>query len=126
MINKTNIPRPLGIVPDKLLVPFRPLVLGVPCQHALNTHADTLDILYGAPAGGAKKVQTDYPIGVNVWVDWDGAGEGLLRVGGRVGCVVVGCREEAEEDDFRWFYCGEGVLVGGLSSEAEEGEVPIG
>lgn len=73
MINKTDIPRPLGIMPHKLLIPFRPFVLRVSRQHALDTHAYALHILHRAPAGGAEKVEADDAVGVDVWVNGDGA-----------------------------------------------------
>lgn len=73
MINKIDIPRPLGVMPHELLVPFRPLVLRVPRQHALDTHAHALHILHRAPAGGAEEVEADDAVGVDVWVDRDGA-----------------------------------------------------
>ena len=63
----------------KLIVALRPLVLRVASQHTLNTHADALDALHGAPARGAEEIQTDDAVGVDVWVDGDGAGGGRGR-----------------------------------------------
>lgn len=135
MINKTNIPRPLGITPHKLLIPLRPLVLRVPRQHALDTHADALDVLHRAPPRRAEQVEADDAVGVDVRVDRDGADErrwqrwwlllelwggGLGRRGcgeGRGGCGGRGGEgegggREAEEDDFGGFcVCARGVGV---------------
>ena len=40
----------------KLIVALRPLVLRVASQHTLDTHADALDALDGAPARGAEEI----------------------------------------------------------------------
>jgi hypothetical protein len=51
IVNESNIPYTLASRPGhadaKLLVPGRPLILGVPCQHTLYAHADALDALDG-------------------------------------------------------------------------------
>jgi len=61
----------------ELLIALRSLVLGVSGQHALYAHADGFDGLHGGPACAAEQVEADDPVGVDVWVDWDGtAGEG--------------------------------------------------
>lgn len=57
----------------KLLIARRSLVLCILCQHALDTHADTLDGLHGRPASGSEEVQTDDAITVDVWVDGYGS-----------------------------------------------------
>lgn len=66
--DEVDIPRPLSIVLDEVIVPWRPLLLGVACKHALQTDADTLHIVYGAPAGSVEKVEADDAVGVDVRV----------------------------------------------------------
>lgn len=58
---------------DKVLVPLRALVLGVPRQHALQAHADALDVLHRTPSLLAEKVEADDAVRVDVRVDRDWA-----------------------------------------------------
>lgn len=74
MKHKTNIPRPLSIVLDKILITRRPLLLGIARQHALQTDTNTLDIVDGAPALAVKQIETDDAVGVDVRVPGDGVG----------------------------------------------------
>ena len=69
VVEKVNVFRPQAVGFHKLLVPWRPLVLGVPREHALQAHADALNILYWAPALLTEEVQADDAVGVYVWVD---------------------------------------------------------
>ncbi len=73
LIHETDVSGSLRVPPHKILVPWRPLILGVSCQHALDTHAHTCDILHRAPSLRAEQVQADDAVGVDVWVDGDGA-----------------------------------------------------
>ena len=52
---------------DKLVVAFRPLVLGVSRQHALDGHAHAFDALDGRPAiAGGEQVEADDSVAVDV------------------------------------------------------------
>ena len=122
MIHKTDIPRALRITPHKRLIALRSLILRVPCQHALDTHAHALNILHRAPARVAEEVEADDAIRVDVRVDGNVADEGGGFGGGVAVClwgwgcnrgggsrVLGGCEwragwEDAEENDFGWFY----------------------
>ena len=65
---KLDVPRPRCVVPDKVLVAWWPLLLRVAREHALQTDADALHIVYGAPAGSVEKVEADDAVGVDMWV----------------------------------------------------------
>jgi hypothetical protein len=82
MENKANIPRPLCIIPHKILISLRPLLLRVAREHTLQTNTHALDVVDGRPAGAVEQVEADDAVGVDVWVPGYGV------------CVV------AEEDDF--------------------------
>jgi len=69
MIVKINISRSSPIIGHELLIPLRPLILRVPRQHALQTHAYALYVLDGRPALLAEEVETDYAVRVDVRVD---------------------------------------------------------
>lgn len=45
--HEVDIPRPLCVVSHEILVSRRPLLLGVARQHALQTHADALNVVNG-------------------------------------------------------------------------------
>lgn len=51
---------------DKILVPRRALILGVPRQHALKAHTDTLDVLHRTPSLLAEEVEADDAVRVYV------------------------------------------------------------
>lgn len=92
---KPNIPRPPLITRHKLLIPRRPLVLGIRSQHALDTHAHALDRLHGRPASAAEEVEADDAVAVDVRVDGDWEG----------GCWCWVCWEGVGcELDFGGFY----------------------
>lgn len=76
LVDKTHIPWPQGVAPHKLLVPRWSLILGVACQHALDAHADALNVLDGGPALRAEEVEADVAVGIHVRVHGDGAGWG--------------------------------------------------
>lgn len=71
LVDEPDISGPLGVSTDKFLVTGGTLVLGVACQHALDAHADALDVVDGAPALGAEQIEADDAVGVNVRVDGD-------------------------------------------------------
>lgn len=79
LIDKSNVPWPLRISSDKLLIARRPLIFCITGQHALEAHAYRLHILDGRPALRAEQVETDDAVGVDVRVDGDGT-EGLREV----------------------------------------------
>ncbi|KAI4156789.1 MAG: hypothetical protein LQ346_009131 [Caloplaca aetnensis] len=56
LIDEVDVPRPKSVPGHELLVARRPLVLGVPRQHALDAHADAFDVLDGRPALRAEQV----------------------------------------------------------------------
>ena len=73
MVVEIDIPRSEPVCPYELLVAGRPLILRVPCQHALQAHAHTLDILHGAPALLSEEIEADDAVGVDVGMYWDGS-----------------------------------------------------
>lgn len=73
LIHEPNVPRPLCVPPDKLLIARRPLVFRITGQHALEAHTDRLHILDGRPALRAEQVETDDAVGVDVRVNGNGA-----------------------------------------------------
>lgn len=77
MVVELNVPGPLPVCADELLVAGGPLVLGVARQHALQAHAHALDVLDGAPALLAEEVEADDAVGVDVRVHRDGPVGGL-------------------------------------------------
>lgn len=86
LVHKVDIPGSALVVGHKVTITRWPLVPGISCQHALQTHADTLDCLDGGPAWATQEVQTDDAVAVDVWVHGD-----------RTGCVGGG-RELHELD----------------------------
>lgn len=68
MEHKVNVPRPLRIVLDKVVVARWSLLLCVACKHALQADTNALDIVYRAPACSIKKVEADDAVCVDVWV----------------------------------------------------------
>lgn len=50
MVVKVDVSRSQAVAPNELLVAGRPLVLGVPCQHALEAHGYTLHVLHRTPS----------------------------------------------------------------------------
>lgn len=112
--DKVNIPRPRSVVPDKVLVAFWPLLLCVGCEHALQTDANALHIVYGAPTGAVEKVEADDAVGVDVRVPWywmrvvfdkDYFG-GLLE--GQLQVAAIWC-------ELWWVRCGKCGLSGEIS-----------
>lgn len=68
MKNKTYVPRPLRVIPDKILIALRPLLLRITREHTLQAHAHALDIVDWGPTGAVEQVEADDAVGVNVWV----------------------------------------------------------
>lgn len=96
-------------------VPGRSLVLRVAGQHALQAHADALDVLHRTPAGGAEEVEADDAVAVDVWMHGDGAGRrGRGRGKGRGGGGGGGGGGAGDEHDFGRF---DGVFVGEAEAE---------
>ena len=89
MVEKVNVFRPQAVGFHKLLVPWRPLVLGVAREHALQAHANALNILYWAPALLAEEVQADDAVAVDVRVHGD------LAFGGG-----------GDGEGYFWWFCG--------------------
>lgn len=79
MKQEVNVARALPVAPDKLLVTRWPLVLVVARKHALNTHTDALGALDGAPSLAVEQIETDYAVGVHMWVHRDGSVRSLLK-----------------------------------------------
>jgi len=57
------------ITPHKVLISRRSLILCIPRQHALQTNAYALDIVYWAPSSLVQKIEADYTVGVDVGVN---------------------------------------------------------
>ena len=68
VVIELNVPRTKSIAPHKFLIPWRTLVLGVACQHALNAHTDALHVLYWTPTLLTKKIETNKAVGIYVRV----------------------------------------------------------
>lgn len=68
---KRNIPRPLRIIPHKILISNRPLLLRITRQHALQTHTYALNIVNGRPTAAVQQVEADDAVGVDVRVVGD-------------------------------------------------------
>jgi hypothetical protein len=86
---KTDIPRPLSIISDKVLIPLRSLLLGVAREHALQAYTHAFNIVDGGPTGAVKQVEADDAVGVDVWVPGYGAGFGAEEdYFGGLGCDV--------------------------------------
>lgn len=68
MKDKVDVPRPLGVVLDEVFISRRSLLLRVAREHALQTDAHALHIVYGTPAGTIEKVEADDAVGVDVRV----------------------------------------------------------
>jgi len=73
MVVEVNIFRAESVGAYKLIVSGRTLVLRISRQHALDAHADALDVLYRAPSLLAKEVEADDAVRVDVRVDRDRA-----------------------------------------------------
>ncbi len=71
VVVKVNIARPLPVVAHKVSVAWRPLVLRVAGQHALEAHAHALDVLHGAPSLRTQQIEADDAIRVYVRMDRD-------------------------------------------------------
>jgi hypothetical protein len=80
MKHEIDIPRPLRVVPHKVIIPFWPLLFRVARQHALQTDTNAFDIVYRRPSLSVEYVKADDAVGVDVWVP-----------GYRVGVVADKC-----------------------------------
>lgn len=72
LIDEPDVAGPLCVPAYEFFVAGGSFVLGVARQHALDAHADALDVLDWAPALGAEQIEADDAIGVDVGVDGDG------------------------------------------------------
>jgi acyl-coenzyme A synthetase/AMP-(fatty) acid ligase len=72
MIIEVDIPWSSSIVRHKIRISFRPFILRVSRQHALQAHTNTLHILNRRPSLLTEKIQADDSVRVDVWVhgDW--------------------------------------------------------
>ena len=86
MVVKVDVTGPLAVGSDKVGIARRPLILCIAGQHALQTHADTLDVLNRAPALRPEQVEANNAIGVDMRVHRD---------------RPIG---ELEKHDFWWLY----------------------
>ena len=71
LIDEPDVSGPLCVPANEILVAGGTLVFGVARQHALDAHADALDVVHGAPALVAKQVEADDTVGVDVRVNGD-------------------------------------------------------
>ena len=65
---EVDVPRSPRIVPHEVLISRWPLILRIACEHALQTYANTLHIMYGTPRLPVKQIEADDAVGVNVRV----------------------------------------------------------
>lgn len=72
VIVEVDVSGSLPVTAHELFVAGGPLVLGIAGQHALDAHADTLNVLHWTPSLLAEKIQADDAVGVDVGVhrDW--------------------------------------------------------
>lgn len=104
VVVKLNVPGPLPVPADELLVARRAFVLGVARQHALQAHAHALDVLDGAPPLLAEEVEADDAVGVDVRVHRDGSVGGLDKgyLGGLcaewLALALGGCRGQVRRE----------------------------
>lgn len=68
MVVEVDVSWPQAVSSHELLIARRSLVFGVACQHALDAHADALNILYRAPSLTTQKVEADDAIRIDVRV----------------------------------------------------------
>jgi hypothetical protein len=95
MEHKVDIPWPLRVIPDKVLVPLRPLLLRIAREHTLQTDAYALDVVDGRPAGAVEQVEADDAVGVDVWVPGYWVGVVFLEYYfGGLGGVLVRTEED--------------------------------
>lgn len=73
VVKEIDIPRPFPITSHKLRVALWSFVFAVACQHALQGHAYALDVLHRTPARISEEVEADYAVGIDMWVNGDGA-----------------------------------------------------
>ncbi len=74
MKHEADIPRPLCIVPDEVIVALWPLLLRVAREHALQANAYALDVMNWRPSLSVEEVEANDAIGVDVWVPGYGVG----------------------------------------------------
>lgn len=72
MKDKIDVTRPLGVVFDKVLIPWRPLLLRVACEHALQADAHAFYVVYRAPASSVEEVKAYDAVCVDVRMPWYG------------------------------------------------------
>lgn len=72
MEHKVDVPGPLRVVLDEVVIAWRPLLLCVARKHALQADTNTLNIVYRTPACSIEKVKADNTVCVDMWVPWDG------------------------------------------------------
>lgn len=69
--DEVDVPRPLCVVPDEVIVTLRSLLLSVAREHALQTDAHALDIVNGRPALSIEQIEAYNAVGVDVRVPGD-------------------------------------------------------
>jgi hypothetical protein len=74
MKHKIDIPRPLSIILDKLIIALRPLLLRITSEHTLQAHTHALYVMNRGPSRAVEQVETDDAVGVDVWVPGNGVG----------------------------------------------------
>jgi len=72
MEDEADIPRPLLVVPYKVLISRWSLLLRIACKHTLQAHTYTLYVMNWRPARTVEQVQANDAVGVNVRVPRDG------------------------------------------------------
>ena len=65
---EVDISRSSRIASHKVFIALRPLVLCIACEHALQTYANALHIVYRTPRLSVKQIEADDAVGVDVRV----------------------------------------------------------
>jgi len=99
MIEVVDFPGSQSIVPNKLFISRRTFAFSVTREHALNAHADTLDILHRAPALLAQEIEAYVAVGVDMGMNGNRSigkvDKDDLRCLNRIGCAEFETQSES-------------------------------
>lgn len=71
MKHEIDIPRPLCIVPHKVLISWGPFLLCVTRQHALQANAHAFNVVNRTPALAVEEIEAYDSVRVDVRMPWD-------------------------------------------------------
>lgn len=74
LVDKVDVADATAVGGDEFLVTGGSFVAGIGGQHALQTHANALDVLHGRPTGRAEEIEADNAVAIDVGVDGNRAG----------------------------------------------------